>query len=125
VVPVLLLLAALLYLKDARAHAAGVATGLAMVAKLSMGLAAPFLLLYLWVNKRTRDLAVPFAAAAAGALLLAQGALARLPRFSRDGLRQPGDRQSLSAEPGAGAGSVALLDAIDLPAAALFGDYIR
>ncbi len=106
VVPVAFLLGALLYLKSARPHAAGIATGLAIVAKLSMVLAAPFLLLYLWVNKRTRDLAIPFAAAAAATLLAAQGPWLLSPGFTQMvfGSREIGKVYQLSIDLAPGLG---------------------
>ena len=100
VVPVVFLLGSLLYLKDARPRAAGIAAGLAIVAKLSMVLAGPFLLLYLWVNKRTRDLAIPFAAAAAWTMLVAQGPWLASPGFREMvfGSREIGKVYQLSLE---------------------------
>ena len=71
-VPVALMMVSLALIKRERAHAAGAAIGLAIAAKLSMLLAAPFLLLYVWNNKRLRDLLVPFASGAALALLVTQ-----------------------------------------------------
>ena len=59
-VPVALLMLSLLFLKREAAHLAGAAVGCAIAAKLSMLLALPFLLLYLWNNKRLNDLLVAF-----------------------------------------------------------------
>lgn len=59
-VPVAFLMLSLLFLKREQAHLAGGAIGGAIAAKLSMLLALPFLLLYLWNNKRLNDLLVPF-----------------------------------------------------------------
>ncbi len=69
-VPVSLMMLSLLFLKREAAWPAGLAIGLAIAAKLSMVLAAPLLLLYLWNNKRLRDLAVPFTSAAILALFV-------------------------------------------------------
>ncbi len=60
IIPVALLLASLVFLRDHRARASGVALGLALSAKFSMLLALPFLAIYLWRNKRLRSLQTPF-----------------------------------------------------------------
>lgn len=73
IVPVALLLGSLLLLRHHRAGASGALLALAVAAKLSMLLAAPFFAIYLWRNKRLRSLLRPFAlaaAATAAALLL-------------------------------------------------------
>ncbi|RDZ26739.1 hypothetical protein [Lysobacter silvisoli] len=64
-VPIALLLGALLLLRRDRAAASGGVLGLALAAKLSMALAAPFMAIYLWRNKRLRSMLPPFAAACA------------------------------------------------------------
>lgn len=71
-VPLALMMLSLLFLRREAARPAGLAIGLAVAAKLSMALAAPLLLLYLWNNKRLRDLAVPFTSAAIFALLVVE-----------------------------------------------------
>lgn len=73
IVPVALLLGSLLLLERHRAAASGALLGLAAAAKLSMLLAVPFFLIYLWRNKRLRALLPRFAlgGAGVGALLLA------------------------------------------------------
>lgn len=71
IVPVTLLLASLLLLRQYRAAASGAALGLALAAKFSMVLALPFMLIHLWRNKRLRPLLRPFAiGGAAGAAVL-------------------------------------------------------
>ncbi|WP_363799984.1 hypothetical protein ABU614_08240 [Lysobacter firmicutimachus] len=64
IVPIALLLGSLLLLRRYRAGASGAALALAVAAKLSMLLAAPFFAIYLWRNKRLRSLLRPFALAA-------------------------------------------------------------
>jgi uridine kinase len=71
-VPLALMMLSLLLLKREAARPAGAAIGLAVAAKLSMLLAAPLLLLYLWNNKRLRDLAVPLVSAAIFTLLVVE-----------------------------------------------------
>lgn len=63
VVPVALLLAALVALKRFRPVMAGVSVGFAVSAKLSMLLTVPFLLVYLFSNRRLRHLLIPFTTA--------------------------------------------------------------
>jgi len=61
IIPIALLLASLVLLRDLRARASGLALGLSLSAKFSMLLAVPFLAIYLWRNKRLRNLQTPFA----------------------------------------------------------------
>ncbi len=61
IVPVALLLLALWMLREFRPTASGAAMGLAIAAKLSMVLALPFMVVYLWRNKRLRGMLKPFA----------------------------------------------------------------
>lgn len=65
IVPIALLLLSLLLIRRYRPVASGAALGLALAAKLSMGLAAPFIGIYLWRNKRLRSMLPPFALACA------------------------------------------------------------
>lgn len=63
IVPVALLLASLVALKRFQPMAAGASVGFAVSAKLSMLLTAPFLLAYLFSNRRLRYLLLPFTVA--------------------------------------------------------------
>ena len=65
-VPLLLLVLALLAIRQHRPVTAGALTGAAIAAKLSMVIASPLLIIYLIVNKRLRPLVAPFCAAMAG-----------------------------------------------------------
>jgi uridine kinase len=60
IVPVFFLVATFLLLKNASPLYAGIALGLGLSAKLSVLLAAPFFLVYLWRNSRQRALFKPF-----------------------------------------------------------------
>lgn len=60
IVPVLLLLASLLLLKNQRFLTSGAVLAAALSAKLSMALAAPLLLIYLHRNNRLRQFALPY-----------------------------------------------------------------
>lgn len=82
-VPVALLMLSLLFLKREQAQLAGAAVGCAIAAKLSMLLALPFLLLYLWNNKRLNGLLLHFL----GSLALAQ-LLLQAPYLASDGFRE-------------------------------------
>jgi len=73
IIPVTLLAASLLLLKRLKPRQAGVVLALAVAAKLSMVLAAPFLLIYLWRTKRLRTLFPDFASAFLLAAVLIQG----------------------------------------------------
>jgi uridine kinase len=64
VVPLALLMWALLALRELRPARAGALLGAAIATKLTIVLAAPFLLIYLYGNKRLRPLLVRFAGAA-------------------------------------------------------------
>ncbi|MCC6212779.1 MAG: uridine kinase [Burkholderiales bacterium] len=70
--PILLLLAGLVALRDRAPARAAIWMALGVSAKLSMVLALPFLLIYLFHNKRLTVYFLPFAVALAGALLLLQ-----------------------------------------------------
>ncbi len=70
--PILLLMLGLVGLRDAAPRRAAVCVALAVSAKLSMILAVPFLLIYLYHNKRLHVFFPRFAAALALALLLLQ-----------------------------------------------------
>ena len=72
VVPVALLLAALVALKRFRPIMAGVSVGFAVSAKLSMLLTVPFLLVYLFSNRRFRHLFTPFTVALMAILIFFQ-----------------------------------------------------
>lgn len=72
VIPILLLLLGLQALRDGAPRRAALWSAFAVSAKLSMVLALPFLLIYLFHNKRLRVFFVPFCSALAGALLLLQ-----------------------------------------------------
>lgn len=65
IVPVALLIMHLHYLQKHRGATAGLLLGLACVAKFSMLLAVPFVLVYLWRNRRVRVLLPRFVAALA------------------------------------------------------------
>ncbi|TXI46011.1 MAG: phosphoribulokinase/uridine kinase [Lysobacter sp.] len=69
IIPIALLLASLVLLRDLRPRASGIALGLSLSAKFSMLLAVPFLAIYLWRNKRLRTLQTPFAAGLAIGLI--------------------------------------------------------
>lgn len=69
-VPIVLLVGALLAIKEGWPKTAGIVLALAVAAKLSMVLALPLLLIYLFNNKRLRSLLGPFAIAAAAALVV-------------------------------------------------------
>ena len=71
-VPILLLVIGLSALRSAAPRRAALFVALAVSAKLSMILAAPFLLIYLFHNRRLRALFVPFAGAFAVALFVLQ-----------------------------------------------------
>lgn len=71
-VPIVLLMLGLEALRELAPRRAGVWVALAVSAKLSMILAAPFLLVYLFNNKRLRVLFLPFAIALGLSLLAAQ-----------------------------------------------------
>ena len=70
--PILLLILGLVALRDAAPRRAAVCVALAVSAKLSMILAVPFLLIYLFHNKRLHVFFRPFAAVLAIALLVLQ-----------------------------------------------------
>lgn len=72
-VPILLLMLGLVALRDAAPRRAAACTALAISAKLSMILAVPFLLIYLFRNKRLHMLLRPFVAVLALTLLVLQG----------------------------------------------------
>src|SRR6185295_14582552 len=80
--PILLLLLGLEALRRSSPRRAAVWVALAVSAKLSMVLAIPFLLVYLFHNKRLRVYFIPFSAALVGALLLLQA-----PYFLSPGAR--------------------------------------
>lgn len=73
VVPTLLLTLSLLLLKQARMRASGAILGLSVAAKVSTLLAVPFVILFLWKNRRYRGLLLEFAVAFAAVALLVQG----------------------------------------------------
>lgn len=73
VIPVALLLASIVCLKEKRYRAAGLFLGLALSAKLSMSLAIPFILQYLLRNKRMRPYFLPFAGALASVSVVLLG----------------------------------------------------
>lgn len=93
IVPVALLLMALLLIKSYRARGSGAALGVAIAAKLSMVLAAPFMGIYLWRNKRLRHLLWPFGLGFGLSLLLLQGPWLLSPGYrsmvfgTREGVR--------------------------------------
>ena len=72
-VPVLMLMVCLRLLRRLQPRAAGIALGLAIAAKLSMILPAPFLCIYLWRSKRLSGLLWQFAVPAALTAALIQG----------------------------------------------------
>ena len=72
VVPVLLLTASLLFIKRQRFTLTGVLLGAALAAKLSMGLALPFFLIYLLRNNRLRQYSPKFIAAVATTTIVLQ-----------------------------------------------------
>jgi len=73
IIPISLILLSLLFIKQFRPAASGVALGLAFAAKLSMLLAGPFVAIYLWRNKRFVELRWPFAMGYSLTVLLVQG----------------------------------------------------
>ncbi len=75
IVPVLLLLLSLLMIMHLQPVASGALMGAAAAAKLSMVIAPPFILIYLFTNKRLRPLLLPFIAAMGGTFLLLQAPL--------------------------------------------------
>lgn len=81
IVPICLLVSALLALREIRPRAAGVLLGLAVASKLSMLLAVPFLLVYLWRNSRLRSLFIPFTATLALTILCLQVVCLLSPGF--------------------------------------------
>jgi uridine kinase len=81
IVPVFFLVGTFLLLKNARALYAGVALGLGVSAKLSVFLAAPFFLVYLWRNSRQRALFKPFLTGLTSVTLVGAGLVALLPGY--------------------------------------------
>ena len=73
VVPVLLLTASLLFIRRQRFTTAGIVLGAAFAAKLSMGLALPFILIYLVRNNRLRRFSPQFIFAVVGTTVILQG----------------------------------------------------
>lgn len=73
VVPVLFLLTSLLFLREHRFRVAGVLFGVAVATKLSMVLAGPFLLIYLFRNNRLRPQTFVFALLVVVTALVVQG----------------------------------------------------
>jgi uridine kinase len=89
ILPVTLLAATFVAIKRGAAIPAGILLGLGVAAKLSVLLAAPFFLVYLWRNQRNRDLFIPFCAALAAALI----------PFALLGLISPGFRAMVLGTP--------------------------
>ncbi|ATE73886.1 phosphoribulokinase/uridine kinase [Lysobacter capsici] len=83
IVPVALVLWSLLLLRQYRVGLGGVALGLALAAKFSMLLAAPFVAIYLWRNKRLRGLMRPFAIACGATALISVVPWLASPGFVR------------------------------------------
>lgn len=81
IVPVLFLVGTFLLLKNARALYAGIALGLGVSAKLSVLLAAPFFLVYLWRNSRQRALFKPFLLGLGCVAFVGAGLVALLPGY--------------------------------------------
>ena len=73
VVPVLLLTASLLFIRRQRFVVAGIVLGAAFAAKLSMGLALPFILIYLVRNNRLRQYSPKFIASVGATTIILQG----------------------------------------------------
>ncbi len=81
IVPVFFLVATFLLLKNARARLAGVTLGLGVSAKLSVLLAAPFFLVYLWRNSRQRGFFRPFLEGLALVTMIGAVLVALLPGY--------------------------------------------
>lgn len=88
-VPVLFLSLSLLLLRGQRPAAAGAVIGLAVGAKFSVLIAAPFLYVYLLRNKRLRAQAAPFTNAAGLAMLALYLPALASPGFQRMALQTP------------------------------------
>ena len=89
IVPVAMMLAALVLAKRYQARGAAAALALACSAKLSMILVAPFLLIYLWQNRRLRSTAGPFAAVFALILIMTLGPWIFSPGYQTMALSNP------------------------------------
>lgn len=83
IVPVTLLVASLYFITRHAPATGGVFVSLAVAAKLSMGLAVPFMLIYFWRNRRLRHLLPRFAGAVIAVSVVLQGP-ALLSRGFRD-----------------------------------------
>lgn len=73
IIPVTLFVLSLVVLMSRRATLAGVVMGLAVASKLSMALAAPFVLVFLWRNRRYRAGFFGYCGALLGTALIVQG----------------------------------------------------
>lgn len=81
IVPVSLLVVSLLLTRRGNLRAAGIALGLAIAAKFSMLIAAPFLVLYILKNRALRAELVPFLACLAAPVVLLQAPFLADPGF--------------------------------------------
>jgi uridine kinase len=89
IVPVAFLMLAFLYMKRLSPRNSGIALALAVAAKLSMLLAVPFLVIYLWRSKRLRTSFTPFLGSVGGVLAVAYGAYSFSPGFQQMVLGTP------------------------------------
>jgi uridine kinase len=79
VVPTLLVTLSLLMLQRQKLVHSGALLGLGIAAKLSCAMVVPFVLLFLWVNRRYRAMVLPFAVAAVLVAIVVQGPYLLLP----------------------------------------------